>query len=135
MRIGATIIAVILLGIFLGFVAQTFAAAPVPIGGGLGDNFAGQPGVELTAVKIFRILNGLACWATRIAIMLIIAALVVYGLQFLFSRGNPAKMQAASRSFWLGIVGIIVILGAYTIISTVAFSIGAKSSPYPILCD
>ncbi len=125
----------VLAGVALGLASPVLGAA-IPIGGPLGgDNLSGQPGVELTATKIFSILNGFACWTARIAVTLILAALAVYALQFFFSRGNPSAVQSANRAFWLGIVGIIVIFGAYTIIATVAYSVGAKSSPYPILCD
>ena len=39
----------IILAVLVGFVAPTLAATPIPIGGGLGDNFSGQPGIELLA--------------------------------------------------------------------------------------
>lgn len=132
--LGLTILAIV-----IGFVVPTLAAT-TPIGGPMGgDNFSGQPGINLNATTIFRIITGFACWATRIALLLIVAALVFYALQFVYSRGNPAGMQSAERALWLGIIGIVVILGAYTIVATIGYTITGdemKFSNYlPLRCN
>ena len=70
------------------------------------------------------IIKGLACWIVNAALILIVVAVVFYGIQFLISRGDPGKVGDARKALTWGVVGIIVILGAYTIIATVGYYIG-----------
>lgn len=89
------------------------------------DNFNDGPGYDFTVQSLFGILTGLACWATRVALLASVIAIVWYGLQFMLSGSNPTKFTAAKKGLGYAIVGIIVILGAYTIIATVANAVGA----------
>lgn len=87
------------------------------------DSLNGAPGVNLTIQGLMGIIVGVACWLTRIAIVFIVIALIVYGIQFLISRGDSGRFTKAKDSFKYGLWGIVVILGAYTIIATVAYAI------------
>lgn len=93
------------------------------------------PGVNLTLDGLVNIIRDLACWLANIAIILIVIAVVFYGIQFLTSRGDPTKVTNARKSLGWGIVGILVIFGTYTIIASVANAIGGQSLPFiPLNC-
>ena len=81
-------------------------------------------GVDLTIQSVFGIITGLACWFTRFALVLMVVMIVFYGIKFMTSQGNPTKFGEAKTSFVWALVGVLVILGAYTIIATVANFVG-----------
>lgn len=95
---------------------------------------AAAKGPDFTVEGIIAIFTRLACYASRIALLLVTAFIIFYGVQFLMSEGNPEKVTQAKKSLLWGIVGVAVILGTYTIIATVANSIGADFSPTPLSC-
>ena len=88
----------------------------------------GYQGVDLTIQSVFGIITGLACWFTRFALILIVVYIVIYGIKFMMAQGNPTKYEEAKKSFTWGLVGVLVILGTYTIIATVANGLGADYS-------
>ncbi len=51
------------------------------------------------------------------------------------AQGNATKYEEAKKSFTWGLVGVLVILGTYTIIATVANALGANYSPIPLNCS
>lgn len=83
-------------------------------------------GVDLTIQSVFGIITGLTCWFTRFALILMVAMIVFYGIKFMTSQGNPGKLDEAKKSFNWALVGVLVILGTYTIIATVANAVGAN---------
>jgi len=91
---------------------------------GAGSNLDNAPGINLSIDGLMNIIKGLACWIVNAALILIVVAVVFYGIQFLISRGDPGKVGDARKALTWGVVGIIVILGAYTIIATVGYYIG-----------
>jgi len=88
------------------------------------NHLTDQPGINLTIQDVLGIITGLACWITRVALVFIVVAVVYFGVKFLTAQGDPTKLTNAKNSFMWGLVGIIVILGTYTIIATVAHSLG-----------
>lgn len=86
----------------------------------------GYQGINLTIKGVFGIITGLACWFTRFALMIIVVYIIIYGIQFMNSRGNPEKFGEAKKSFTWGLVGVLVILGTYTIIATIANFLGGN---------
>jgi len=90
-----------------------------------GDEF---PGVDLTIQSVFGIITGLVCWFTRVALIFIVVMIVYYGIQFMLARADATKFGEAKNSFTYGLVGILVILGTYTIIATIANGLGADYS-------
>ena len=90
-----------------------------------GDEF---PGVDLTIKSVFGIITGLVCWFTRVALIFMVAMVVYYGIQFMLARADATKFGDAKKSFTYGLVGILVILGTYTIIATIANGLGADYS-------
>ena len=113
-----------------------FAVSPTPAQTLFGD--PGSPGEDLTVQRVLGIITGLACWFTRVALVLVVGALAFYALMFFASQGNPEKMTDAKKALGWGIVGIFVILGTYTIILTVAAAVGpaarGRINPIPISC-
>src|SRR3989344_2002472 len=88
------------------------------------NHLTDQPGINLTIQDVLGIITGLACWITRVALVFIVVAVVYFGVKFLTAQGDPTKLTEARKSFMWGLAGIIVILGTYTIIATVAYSLG-----------
>src|SRR3989338_9261500 len=94
------------------------------------------PGINLTIQDVLRIITGLACWISSVALVFIVVAVVYFGVKFLTAQGDPTKLTEARKSFMCGLVGIIVILGTYTIIATVANALGADYTLFiPLRCS
>ena len=100
------------------------------------QHLTNAPGINLTIQDVMRIITGLACWITRVALVFIVVAVVYYGVKFLTAQGDPTKLGDAKKSFLWGLVGIMVILGTYTIIATVAYNLGIRdlSLIIPLKC-
>ena len=131
------VLAVIALALWLAYGSSVLAASPAPSRTLFGD--PGSPGETLTVQQVLGIITGLACWVSEVALVLILGALAFYGLMFMWSQGNPAKMGEAKKALGWGIVGIFVIFGTYTIILTVARAVGpaaeGRINPIPINCS
>ncbi len=92
-------------------------------------------GINLTIQGVFGIITGLACWFTRFALILMVVYIVWYGIQFMMAQGNETKFGEAKKSFTWGLVGVLVILGTYTIIATIANGLGANYTLLPLNCS
>lgn len=92
-------------------------------------------GVNLTIQNVFGIITGLACWFTRFALILIVVYIVIFGIKFMMAQGNATKFEEAKKSLTWGLVGVLVILGTYTIIATVAYAVGGSYNPLPLNCN
>ncbi len=124
-----------LLILFLSVVALGFAVQGSSfLGRAIFENDQLSPEYDLTIEKVIAIITGFTCWAAEIAILILIGALFFYGIQILFSRGNPVSFQSAKKAFSTAIIGAFVILGVYTIIATVANTVGVKASFIPLSC-
>ena len=86
---------------------------------------ANQPGVDITIRSLFGIIAGLACWSTRFIMIIMIMVIIWYGLQMMIAQGNDTKFTNAKKSLTYAVIGMVVILGAYTIIATVHNSVEA----------
>ena len=96
----------------------------------------GYQGIDLTIQGVFDIVTGLACWFTRFALILIVVYIIIFGIKFMTAQGNATKYEEAKKSFTWGLVGVLVILGTYTIIATVANALGADYSLIvPLRCN
>ncbi len=108
---------------FTALAAVADVATP-PSDGGLDS----QPGVNLTVQSLYGILQGLVCWASRFVLVAMVGFIIWYGVLFMVARGDPAKFTLAKKNLWYGVLGIIVILGAYTIVATVGNGIQSIGS-------
>jgi hypothetical protein len=99
--------------------------------GGEGD----WMGVDITIEDVANIIEGLACWLTRIATAIMVIFLVLAGLRFMNARGNPTAYQAAVKNFKYVLIGILVIMAVYVIIATIAYAVGRTDfSLIPLVC-
>jgi|SRR3989344_1249445 len=98
-----------------------------------GSALGNAPGIDLTLTKLTTLINRLACWITDVALILIVVAVIYYGIMFLISRGDPTKVTNARKALGWGVVGILVILGAYTIIASVGNAIQGSGFSFPTL--
>jgi succinate dehydrogenase hydrophobic anchor subunit len=92
-------------------------------------------GVDITIEDVANIIEGLACWLTRIATAVMVIFLVLAGLRFMHARGNPTAYQSAVKNFQHVLIGILVIMAVYVIIATVAYAVGRTDfSLVPLVC-
>src|SRR3989344_4971395 len=99
------------------------------------NHLTDQPGINLTIQDVVRIITELTCWISQTALVLVVGAVVYYGIKFLMVQSDPTRLTDARKSFLWGLVGIAVILGTYTIIATVANALGADYTLFiPLNC-
>ncbi len=92
-------------------------------------------GMDLSIQDVADIINGLACWLTRIATAVMVIFLVLAGLRFMNARGDPTKYGNAKKNFQHVLIGILVIMAVYVIIATVANAVGRTDfSLIPLIC-
>ncbi len=101
-----------------------------------GENPLGNfPGENLSAQDVTRIVVGFACWFDRFAMILPFIFLVLAGFKFMAAGDNPKKYEEARANFKTVIWGILVILGVYVIIATVANAVGIMDFSFiPLVC-
>lgn len=108
-------------------------AAEEAAGGGGGE--WDWTGIDLSIQDVADIINGLACWLTRIATAIMVIFLVIAGMRFMYARGEPAKYESAKKNFQHVLIGILVIMAVYVIIATVANAVGRTDfSLIPLIC-
>lgn len=93
------------------------------------DNFSVQ--------SVPKILSGLACYFIRFALILVGVAVILAGIIFILSRGNPTAFVNAKRNLLYVIIGGLVIYGVYTIILSVSLLVaGSTTLPWiPFTCS
>ena len=94
------------------------------------------PDIDLTVQGLFNIIAGLACWATRVAVPIMVVFIILAGFRFMHARGNPTAFQAAKKNFVQVLIGLLVIMGVYYIIATVANAVGITDFSFiPLFCN
>ena len=126
------VIGVFVFVVLLGFAARSYDFLSAAI---FGETPSGSAKYDLTIERVIGIITGLSCWLADIALLLMVGAIIIYGLQIMLSRGDASKFQAAKESLKYAIVGAVVILGVYTIIATVAQALGADVNLIPLQCS
>ena len=116
--------------------SPTLILTSTPSGGGTdGAGEENWMGIDLTIQDVASIINGLACWLTRIATAIMVIFLVIAGLRFMYARGEPAKYESAKKNFQHVLIGILVIMAVYVIIATVVHAVGRTDfSLIPLVC-
>ncbi len=99
-------------------------AATSTVTGGLQN----APGINLTIQSLFGIVAGLACWSTRFITIVMVVMIVWYGFQMMAAQSNATKFTEARKGLGYAVVGMIVVLGAYTIIATVGNAISSAGT-------
>jgi hypothetical protein len=83
-----------------------------------------QAGVIGDAPRITTIVGNVFTFLLSLAGILAIIALVVASLRFLFSGGNVERATSAKRSFFLIILGLIILFGALVIVRQISSWLG-----------
>ena len=60
--------------------------------------------------------------------------IILAGLRFMNARGDPVAFTVAKKNFNHVLLGLLVIMGVYVIIATVANAVGADFSFIPLVC-
>jgi hypothetical protein len=109
-----------------------------PAGGGEEGGEGGKwdwTGVDITIEDVANIIEGLACWLTRIATAIMVIFLILAGFRFMNARGDTGKWGSAKKNFQHVLIGILVIMAVYVIIATIAYAVGRTDfSLIPLVC-
>ena len=91
---------------------------------------------SFTVQLVPKILAGLACYIVRFGLIAVGLAIILAGIIFIFSRGNPTVFTNAKKNLLYVIIGGLVIYGVYTIILSVSlFVTGSVNLPWiPFQC-
>lgn len=64
-----------------------------------------------------------------IAIIIAVVVLVISGMQWITSRGDPVKIQAAKSRMTYGVIGLVVVILSFVIVSLIyTFLTGQKGA-------
>jgi len=98
-------------------------------------NVEDLPGIDLTIDDVFNIIYGFACWLWSVAMVLLIIFIIFSGIRIMAAGANPQAATSAKQNFKYVILGAIVIMGTFVIISTIAYNIGVDISLIPFDCN
>lgn len=89
--------------------------------------FAQEPGVRLGATQpnVVGIMSGIITIFWQFFAGMSVVMFIVAGILFLLSSGDPGKVKTAKDAFLWGVVGIVVAIIAFSILSIVRRAIGA----------
>lgn len=106
-----------------------FRSALAQVGGG------SSVGAELTSTSVTNLITWLSCVAAQGASLIAIIAIIVFGLQMSYSRGDAVKFSSAKKNLGWAVIGLLVVTGAYTIVATVANATGASFTLTQVSCQ
>lgn len=93
------------------------------------------PGIDITIQGVVTALGRLACWTSSTAELIVVGAIIFYGIQAIWSRGNPQTFTTARTGLTYAVVGGLVVLGAWVIIVSVTNLISEGVwIPAPLQC-
>ncbi|WKZ26880.1 MAG: hypothetical protein QY311_01875 [Candidatus Paceibacterota bacterium] len=99
--------------------------------GALTEGIQETPGMDLGYERVIIIATGLMCFFLRVSIILVIGGIAWYGIKMIMSQGSPGPFSSAKAGLIWAFTALAVILGAGTIILTVAAFIGAPTPSLP----
>lgn len=80
-------------------------------------------GLESSGTAFFQtIVNNLIILGTFLALVMVI----ISGIQWITSRGNPQGIASAKSRFFFAVIGLIVMLGAFFIVRVIVFITGGN---------
>ena len=89
---------------------------------------------NFTVDNIIAIFDGLVCWLSSIAGSLIIIFIIIAGIRYMAAGGNSEKVEDAKKNLRWVLIGVLVILGANVIISSIVAAVGSSVSLIPFKC-
>lgn len=78
-----------------------------------------EPGTVSGTDALKTIMNGIITFVWQFFVGLSVIMFIVAGIQFLSSNGDPAKITSARNAFIWGVVGIIVAIVAFSIVTII----------------
>lgn len=96
--------------------------------------YAQAQGVDLTVDKVIETITRLVCWFAQAASTLMVIAIIYYGIRITMAGGDETKLTENKKALGWALVGLVVLLGSYVIIATVASAVGADTSIIPLSC-
>jgi len=84
----------------------------------------------LPSAGIKDILVNILKWMLGIVGIIALISFVISGMQYFFAVGDERNMEAAKRNFVYSILGIIVALSGYIIVSAINMALNASSSSF-----
>lgn len=80
-----------------------------------------QGGLENSGTVFFQtIVNNLIILGSFLALIMVI----ISGMQWIMSRGDPQKIASARKRFFFAIIGLLVLLSAFFIVRAIIFITG-----------
>jgi hypothetical protein len=99
------------------------SAGPIDLAAPSGVPKALRGGLENSGTAFFQtIVNNLIILGSFLALVMVI----ISGIQWMMSRGDPQVIASAKRRFFFAIVGLIVMLGAFFIVRVIVFLTGGN---------
>jgi hypothetical protein len=99
------------------------SAGPVDLVAPSGVPKAFRGGLENSGTAFFQtIVNNLIILGSFLALVMVI----ISGIQWMMSRGDPQAVASAKRRFFFAVVGLIVMLGAFFIVRVIVFLTGGN---------
>lgn len=84
-------------------------------------------GLEQSGTAFFQtIVNNLIILGSFLALIMVI----ISGIQYIMSRGEPEKLASAKKRFLFAIVGLVVMLGAFFIVRVIIFITGGNFTDF-----
>lgn len=80
-------------------------------------------GLETSGTAFFQtIVNNLIILGSFLTLVMVI----ISGIQWILSRGDPQKVAGAKRRFYFAVVGLLVMLSAFFIVRVIVFITGGN---------
>ncbi len=116
-----TLLVILFVGlVFFLFLPLISQAGIVPCGG------TGQPICTLCHLVIG--IHDLIDYGFKIVVFVALVAIVISGIMYVVSAGNEQMMQTAKSFIKTTLAGFAIVLGAWVIVNTTIWLIGAKGS-------
>lgn len=100
---------------FMTSALEIIANTKIKIGGA--DNQVNIPTIAADQTSINSILNTVYLWAGIVAVIVVVVA----GMLYVFSNGDSANIQRAKNALLYGVIGLVVIMLAFTITQLVIY--------------
>lgn len=98
----------------------TQAAGPLVTCGNSSD-----PEQACTLCDLFVMMQGIMQWGMELLFVLAIAGIVISGIMYIISTGNPGMMEKAKGYLKICVEGTLIVLMAWLIVNTVMWLLGA----------
>ncbi|MEK7616401.1 MAG: TrbC/VirB2 family protein [Patescibacteria group bacterium] len=76
-------------------------------------------GGALTKEDLINVVESVVTWLIFIGIAIAVLYIVIAGFQYLFAGGDSEKAGKARTHLWNGLIGLLIIVGAFIIVKTV----------------